>query len=430
MQALKRILVGNNKDTMKKSAIWNIVESMEYSLQSAFLLLVVTRLGGLYDAGVFTIAYTFTQMIATIGSYGMRSFQVSDIKGEYKFGTYLCSRVISIGAMICVCVVNLFLQDYDRTKVYLMLILCMYRVVDDMDDVIHGEMQKNMRLDIAAKIASIRIFVSTVLFVVVYAATHNLVYSSLALTITAVIISMLLNFIAIGEFPSITFKISRNKVLNLLWTCFPICISGFLYNYLANAPKYAIDRNLSEEIQTMFSILFMPIFVINILSSFIFKPMIASMGILWSRGKYREFLKSVLRQLFLIIGLTIMVMLGGSICGVEVLGWMYGVDLTQYKILFVLLLAFGGFAALVAFFVVVLTIVRKQQFIMVAYCVSVAINLVLANPIVLKHGIWGAGIMYGITMGIIVLILVTTFVFTLRREEKRVYYGVSKKDLS
>ena len=40
---------------------------------------------------------------------------------------------------------------------------------------------------------------------------------------------------------------------------------AFLFNYLANAPKYAIDANLSEEYQTIFSILFMPIFVINIL---------------------------------------------------------------------------------------------------------------------------------------------------------------------
>ena len=88
MRMIKKLLVGNGNNVMTKSAIWNIVSSMEYSLQSAVLLLVVTRAGGLFDAGVFTIAYTFTQMMATIGSYGMRSFQVSDIKVEYKFGTY------------------------------------------------------------------------------------------------------------------------------------------------------------------------------------------------------------------------------------------------------------------------------------------------------------------------------------------------------
>lgn len=429
MQIFKRILVGNGKDVMKKSAIWNIIESMEYSVQSAVLLLVITRLGGLYDAGVFTIAYTFTQMIATIGSYGMRSFQVSDIKGEYKFETYLCSRVISIAAMVLVCGVNVLFQDYDRTKIFLMFILCLYRVVDDVDDVIHGEMQKNMRLDIAAKIASIRIFISTTLFIIVYAITRNLIYASMALTVTAIIISVVLNFVAAGEFPSITFKICREKVANLLWTCFPICISGFLYNYLANASKYAIDRNLSEEIQTLFSILFMPIFVINILSSFIFKPMIANMGILWTRGKYDSFVKTVLKQLLIIIGLTVVVMLGGAICGVEMLGWLYGVELIKYKGLFILLLSFGGFAAMGAFFVVVLTIVRKQKCIVMAYGVAVVFNLFFADRVVLRYNIWGAAIVYGVTMGIIVLILAVTLVVTTRRM-KGVQNGSFKTDLS
>jgi O-antigen/teichoic acid export membrane protein len=116
--------------------------------------------------------------------------------------------------------------------------------------------------------------------------------------------------------------------------------------------------------------------------------------------------------------MTLVIMLGGAVCGVEVLGWLYGVELTQYRMLFVTLLAFGGFAAIVAFLVVVLTIVRKQKFIVVAYLIAAAINVFLSNSIVLRYKIWGAGIVYGITMGSIVTILLLTYIFTLRKECK------------
>lgn len=430
MHTLRRLLVGNDKNIMRQSAIWNLVSSVEYSLQSAILLLVITRAGGLFDAGVFTIAYTFTQMMATVGSYGMRSFQVSDVKTEYKFGTYLYSRLVTITAMIAICVAYSFMQRYDNQKFILVLLLCMYRVVDDFEDVFHGEMQKKMRLDIASKIVAIRILISTVMFALVYVVTHNLIYASLSLTITAIIVSIILNVIVRGEFQSISLKVSNDKVIQLLWTCLPICLSGFLYNYLANASKYAIDRNLSEEVQTIFSILFMPIFVINMLSSFVFKPMIASMGVMWVNGQHKEFIKTVVKQLLLIIGMTVVIMLLGVLCGIDILGWLYGVRITQYRILFALLLAFGGFAAIVAFLVVVLTIVRKQKYIIVAYGISAVVNLLFADYAVIQHEIWGAGIMYGITMGLIMFMLSLTLLFTMYKVRRNKNDNSPKENIS
>ena len=419
MRGIKKLLNGNGNNIMTKSAIWNIVSSMEYSLQSAILLLVVTRAGGLFDAGVFTIAYTLTQMMVTIGNYGMRSFQVSDVREEYKFGTYLCSRTISVVAMLIICISYSLLQGYDNEKVILIMLLCMYRVVDSVEDVFHGEIQKKMRLDVAAKIVSVRIFVATLMFVLTYVLTRNLITASLVLTVTAIFVSFVLNYIVVSDFQNITLKMSKERVTNLLWACLPIGVSGFLYNYLANAPKYAIDRNLSEETQTIFSILFMPIFVINILSGFIFKPMIANMGVTWNIGKTKVFVKTVIKQLILVIVLTVFIMICGALCGVNILGWMYGVDLIKYRALFIMLLAFGGFAAVAAFLEVVLTIVRKQKYIIVAYGISTLVNLIFADQVVIRYEIWGAGIMYGITMGIIVLLLTLTFLLTLWNGRKK-----------
>ena len=87
MSSIKKWLLGNREKAMRDGSIWNLIFSVEYSLLSAVLMLIVTRVSGLYDAGIFMIAYTVTHMMATIGSFAMRSFQVSDVRNQYSFPT-------------------------------------------------------------------------------------------------------------------------------------------------------------------------------------------------------------------------------------------------------------------------------------------------------------------------------------------------------
>jgi len=417
LEVIRKWFIKDDKNILRKSALWNLISSVEYSLQSAVLMLIVARAGGLYDAGVFTIAYTLTQMMATIGSYGMRSFQVSDIKNEYSFGSYLSSRVLSILAMIVICMSYGFYQGYDGQKLFIIAMLCGYRIVDDLEDVFHGEMQKAMRLDTASKILAVRILAATAAFGISYVITKNLVISSVVFTLTAAALALYLNLLVTGFFKNITFKLEKTGVIKLLWVCLPICLGGFLYNYLVNAPKYAIDRNLSEETQTIFSILFMPVFVINMLSSFIFKPMIVNMGILWNEGKKKGFIVSVAKQMLIIIALTLICMLGGWLIGIQVLGFMYGVNLEAYRLLFTLLIAFGGVAALVSFLVVVLTIIRKQNYIMLAYGIGVATDWLFIDKIVTRYEIWGAGVIYGAAMSVIGAVMMIVLFASLHRRK-------------
>ena len=149
------------------------------------------------------------------------------------------------------------------------------------------------------------------------------------------------------------------------------------------------------------------------LSSFIFKPMIVTMGIQWSEGNNSKFIKTVVRQVVIILCITIIAMLAGAVAGIDILGWMYHVNLDEYRGFFTILIAFGGVAALVAFLVVVLTIIRQQKYIIFAYGVGTAIDLLFIDKIVRTNEIWGAGIMYGIAMGIVVTILIVVLLITI-----------------
>lgn len=413
MDKIKKFLLENKYCTMHESVLWNFVASAEYSFQSAILMFAVTRFIGLDVAGVFILAYTVTQMMVTIGNYGMRSFQVSDIQNEYSFHTYFSSRILTVFVMLGICMAYSWSQGYDRTRVFLISILCLYRAFESLEDVLHGELQKAQRLDVGAKIEAIRIFISTIVFLLCCIFTHDVIIACCAMTVCSFSLTVALNLLVLKNFAWISFRLESMGIFHLLVACFPICICDFFYNYLVNAPKYAIERNLSEASQAIFTILFMPVFIINMISSFIYKPIMTNIGILWNNYDYKKIVKTIIRQIITISFLTIAIIIVGNLIGLTLLGYIYGVSLNNYKGLFALLLCFGGFAAIDVFFVIILTIIRKQKWIIVAYVTAIACIWICMDSAVCSYGLWGAGIIYGMAMGIMMLILlfVTFYIF-------------------
>lgn len=418
---MEKLLFGNDKNISRRVYFWNLCSSMVYSIQSMILLLVVTRVGGLYEGGVFSIIYTVTQTLASMGSYSMRNYQVSDVKDDYSFKDYYSSRIVTCFFMIVSCVIYAVYKGANISKFFVIIMFALYRTVDGFEDVYHGAVQKQGRLDVVSIAMTFRIAISIIVFSVAYIITHNLVISSVALTASATALLLFFNYNILGRFPDIKRGFELSRVFKLLFVCFPIFFGAILYNYLVNVPKYSIDNNLGEEVQTIFNILFMPVFVINILSMFIFKPMVNQMGKWWNEGEIGKLTKSVLKQILIISGLTVLVIIGGYLLGCPVLGIVFNVDLSDYPVFFAELLIFGGVAALSTFLSVVLTIMRKQGFIIFGYVLGYAANLIFTDKLVIRYEINGAGYAYGIIMGVVlvVFLIVAVIGFIVRGLEVR-----------
>ena len=85
---------------LKKNYFWNTLGSLMTSLSSALLLIVVTRTLGAELGGIFSLAFAVGQQYQILGAFEMRPYQATDIKGRFRFGTYLGSRCITCLAML------------------------------------------------------------------------------------------------------------------------------------------------------------------------------------------------------------------------------------------------------------------------------------------------------------------------------------------
>lgn len=388
---------------------------MLMAFQSVILLVILRRTMDLAAAGIFTIANANANLFVTIGRFGMRNFQVSDVKRQFSFAEYRCSRIISVAAMIAVSCIYVLISSlrngYSVEKSLIIIWMCLYKVVDAAEDVYYGEYQQKDRLDVGAKALTLRMIVTMIIFSAAVIITRNLLVSMIISTVMTALIAFVLVKITSGEFEDTGSRLSDKKqVMRLMWLCMPLFLGAFLAFYIGNAPKYSIDAILSDELQACYGFIAMPVFVIGLLNNFIFSPLIYKMSCMWNENKIGSFIKRTCIQSIIVCIITVLCIVAAYICGIPILSWLYNTDLSAYKTELLVMLLGGGFLGLSGLFNIIITIMRRQKALLIGYVITAVLALAFSNTVVRKYGIMGATAFYTAIMLILCVVFAVIFV--------------------
>ena len=402
----------NSKNIQKDGFIWNMVGSILNAFQSVMLLMILTRTVGLINAGIFTIAYANANLFLNIGKYGMRNFQVSDVKRQFSFKDYLYSRYITTIAMLIVSIVYIayaaIANNYTMEKTMIIFWMCLFKISDAIEDVYYGDYQKKGRLDVGAKAIAWRLILTLVLFSCILIIFKDLLLALIISTSFTFVIMVMFIRCTVCDFAETGNK-SWEKIVELLKQCFPLAAGAFLSFYIGNAPKYAIDSILNDELQACYGFIAMPVFVIGLLNNFIFVPILYKMSCLWEERKIRIFIQRTLIQVIIIIMITLVCIIGAYLIGVPVLSILYSTDLAPYKTELLILLLGGGFLGLSGLLNTMITIIRFQKSLLWGYGIIAVAAFVLSNHIVQQWAMFGAALLYTLLMAALCIIFVAFF---------------------
>ncbi len=416
---MNRLLLGNTNNLERKIYLWNIIGSMSNALASVILLFVVTRVSGQDDAGIFSLANSTALMMLTIGFYEMRAYQATDVNGIYSFSDYLMSRFVTVAAMITASFLFVYLSGYTHEKALVMLLLCIYKVFDALEDVFHGLYQQQGRLDVAGRSLALRVVFSTCAFVIALLLTRSLAAACVAAIIASAAGFTLFNLTIFRNFYNGTFVWNGKAVRQLLWVCLPLFLGSFMLIYINNAPKYAIDAYLSDYDQATFAYLFMPPFVINLFSTFIFRPMVTPMAQAWSAHDRGRLVRIIGKLLLAIVALTAAGEVVGFFFGIPVLSWFYSVDLNAYRPELLILVLGGGCNAVVTLMFYGITVLRKQKFLVIGYGTALVLALGISNLLVRYYGLTGAAMAFLISMVALAFIFFIIFIICYKKEARK-----------
>ena len=146
---IKMVKVENTQ--FKKNFIWNILGTGFNAFNSLFFMIIVTRINGIDNAGIFTLAFSTACIIYVIGIYAGRIYQVSEPDKNITDKDYIVNRIITTIIMIIAIVVFVLLKKYGIFKSTVFILLTTYKAIEAFSEVFYGILQKHEKLDIVVK---------------------------------------------------------------------------------------------------------------------------------------------------------------------------------------------------------------------------------------------------------------------------------------
>lgn len=408
--------------------IWNIAGSMTNSLLSMIVLMIVTRTVDSVQADIFSIGWTISQLMATIGTYQIRNYQATDVKGTFKFRQYLIFRFLTLGIMLVSSAVYIAVRNYDAYKSAIVFIVCLFRAVDSLADVYEGWFQQKERLDLTGKALTGRVIAAAVTFTATLVLTENLMMACIILVITYTVSFFCFNVRYFISVPALHEKPEKKAGKGWIWKLavagFPLFLNGYLMMDITNAPKMAIDTAISEGVltngdQTVFTVLFMPASILT-LAYIVFRPLLTKMALAWAQGKPEELLRILGRIFACLAGVAVLGLAAGAVLGVPVLSLIYALDLSGYRMHLLIIILGGCLYVFSAVLDNVLVVIRKQYVLVICYVVTWIYIKLAAEPFVRIGGVMGASVVYLTSMALLLVITFSIFLYCFNKEKKKI----------
>lgn len=402
----------------RKNVIWNIIGATTNALISLVFTIIVTRVNGINDAGIFTYSFATACLLYVIAVYLGRAFQVTDLKVENTDTDYIYNRIFTCIIMLIVSIGFVVLKKYEVYKSVIFVILCGYKCIEAFSEAIYAIIQKNNELYKVGISMFIKAGLGMFIFFIIDYITKNLIVSSISVILVNIIFLIIYDAKNVKKAKIVKTKYSWKSNKRLLKTGFFAFALNFLGIYLINAPRYAIDDMQANDLQTIFGIIIMPATFMGLLGQYVIQPLLVRISDYIKNKKYDDLRNIIIKTMGIIIVLGTAVFVIAYFLEVPVLQIVYGIELKQYFTSMLIIIA-GSILYSIGIVISTILISMRKTFIQtIIYGVTAVISTILSYNLVKKLEIEGASITYFITMLIVAILFITYLIYNMKKYKR------------
>lgn len=378
---------------MRKNVIWNAIGTTFNSFNSLFFMIIVTRMNGIEQSGIFTMAFSLACLFCIFAGYEGRVYQVTDVKCEFSDKEYIIHRYltsfIAVGITIGYCVI----MGYDQQKFLITVFLCLMKILEMLADVYYGILQKNEKLYLVGQSMLLKSVLSLLLFFLIDLLTRNLIIVSASL---ALVWALVMIFYDIPNAKKCDYSeryISKN-VAKLFKSGFFAFSILFLSIYLVNASKYALDGRVDSALQAIYGIILMPATFLSLVVQYIIQPILNQIARLYNKGEKRSFNLLIGKVTIAMSVIGLLVTGVAWLLGIPVLNILYGVNINEYRIHLIVIIVGAVFYAISTFLSAALTTVRYTFIQFIVFFISSVFGFFISILFIEKYSVLGASLAY------------------------------------
>ncbi len=343
----------------KKDYIWNSIGSFLQSAISPILLIVITRLNGVGDSGLFSFAMSLSVVFWAISLWGGRTYQVSDVKKEFSSGDYIVVRFISSLIVAVFSISFCVLSGYDLIKTELIVVLVSFKILESIADSMYGVLQIHNKLYIVGISLTIKSVFGFIIFAIIDILTKNIIYGALSIFLVNIVVVIFYDIPWMKHVESV--GLTKKNIMQagkIMKKTAEVFVVVFLTMFSLNIPRYFLDKYHYDQIG-YFGIMAMPITLLTLFISFVLQPNVVNLSELLKEKKVKEFTKIVSKIDFITFTLGILFVVSSYLIGVWVLNTVFGIDINNFRIDLTIMVIGAVANAFVSIYVNLLIILRR-----------------------------------------------------------------------
>lgn len=392
------------KSNLKKNFIWNTLGVATFSLTSLLYTIILMRFYTLKMTGIFSFGFTLACTTTALAALGGRTYQVTDVKNELSTFTYIISKIFTVSTVILFVLIFLLFRNYSFEKFIIVFLLCIFKYLEEISDVFYGIMQKDDKLYYVGVIQFIKSVLNVLSFLLTTLLFKNLIVSVLSITIVNLLFLLAIEIPIAKKVHKWNYSTNRKEIIKYFRVNTIICLFTFLILCLSNAPKYAIDVYLSDEIQAVFGIIIMPATVMILVCNFITNPILIEIATLYNDKEMTNIFKLFKKVLLVIFSVGIVGLIGAFFFGIPFLNIIYSSNFNQHRANLMIIIIGSIFYAISMICSSFLTAVREILIQLHMNIVFTILSFIISFLFVKKFGITGGAISYLLIMMIRMII--------------------------
>ncbi|RRF91545.1 MAG: hypothetical protein DUD31_08975 [Coriobacteriaceae bacterium] len=367
---------------IKKNMLYNTIGSLTYQgCLWITTVLVVILSSGYSDSGVLSFAMTIGNMFTAVGTYNMRTYQVSDIKGKYSQRNYVGFRMLTLIIGVILLGIYSIVVSPDSLTLIAVFAYLLFKVDESFCDVLYGVDQRGERMDYIGISQFIRGVLVVLAFSLGLYLSQNIILAILAMYPAGLLVTIAYDIPHARRMDDIRPQLNKEQAKSLLTECLPIVLEILFLGMIVSVARQYYANAYGAERLGIYAAVATPAVLIQAAARFLYAPALVPLSEKWNDSPKESFLPFFRK--------TLLVMAGFIIVGVAVLAWagpillnlVYGQKVKGYTYLFTNVLISTSALAVLYYLTDVLVLCRDIKGSLISASAALAMALFTMVPL-------------------------------------------------
>ena len=373
-----------------KQALYNTVGNIVYLLSIWLLTVFTTQLLNYEAVGNLTLAMALGNVFFLVQTYGIRSFQSSDMLYEYSPGIYLQTRFFTSLLGLLLCIITCLTLGYSWQCSLSIIMYLLFKTSEAISDVFFGDDQRQGKLEYAGYSLCLRGILTAVLFFAGAFFFRDLIWALFIITIGGILITLLLDFPIYRNLVVNKMDVSNKEIVNLLRVCFPLLLTTLLPIVIIAYPRIVLEKYYGTELLGYYGNISSPSLLLTTIVPVMLVALYPKYGTMFNENNYLGIMKTWYRSLIGTIVLSVVCVLLIVGIGQPVLTFVY----TEKILPYIHYLYFILFAMMLYAFTAcngtVLVVMRYTRALIVTVLIALVMCVTTSSLLICTYGINGA----------------------------------------